>query len=192
MIVSLTPISNPRREPGLHASNPEVLRRLAPKVRLWVFRYLGPSADVDDVTQEALIEIARALERFEGRSKIETYARRIAVRVAYRMRRRSRVTETLELVPTEADRRDPERLAMHRESLRRLYAALADLTEKRRTAFVLCAIEKLSHAEAAEVTGVSLDTLRARLKRARAQLTGWLATDPYFAPFFGAAGGTDE
>ena len=33
-----------------------VLRELVPEVRRWMFRHLGPSGEVDDATQDALIE----------------------------------------------------------------------------------------------------------------------------------------
>lgn len=161
------------------------MRALAPRVRLWVFRHVGPSgAHVDDATQEALIQLAEALPHFEGRSKLVTYAHRIAVRVAVRHARKARRDPPVELVAIN-DARTPEALAMHRESLRRLYGALDRLSPKLRTAYVLCDVERLSHEEAAEVEEVGLFTLRARLKRARVQLRALLRDDPYFAPLFG-------
>ncbi len=163
----------------------QVLRDLEPEVRRWVARYLGPSPELDDAVQEALIALAAALPRFEGRSRLTTYARRIALRSAGRHVRRLRATPAapgLVAVPTEE--LNPERLAMGREGVDRLYRALGALSDKRRRAFVLCAIEKLPHEEAAEVEGCSLVTLRARLRHARADLTGILADDPYLAPLF--------
>lgn len=171
--------TQPREEVSLDS----VLRQLAPQVRVWVFRQLGPDPDVDDVTQEALIQIADALARFEGRSSLTTYARRIAVRVANRHRKR-RGRRPLELVTPPQESVTPERLAMDRESIVRLYRALDRLTARRRTAFVLCDIEHLSHAEAAEVEGIKLETLRARLKHARADLQRSLRSDPYLSRLF--------
>ena len=150
------------------------LRQLAPQVRTWMARYLGPGPDLDDATQDALIEIADALDRFEGRSKLTTYARRIALRVAIRHRRRHR-KEPPALMLVDAQNQSPrsespERTAIDRQSVAALYQALDRLPKNRRRAFILCDVERLHHDEAAAVEGVSRDTLRKRLTRARASL----------------------
>ena len=161
----------------------QALTELAPHVRACVYRYVGPRADADDIVQEALIEVASALARFRGESSLKTYAIRISLRVATRHLRSARRREQpgLHAVPAAADTRTPESLAAHRESLRRLYRCLDRLSPKRRTAFVLCAVERLSHAEAAEIEGTSVETMRARLKRARAELGRLLRADPHLS-----------
>ena len=83
----------------------DALRALLPKVRGWLYRLLGGSANLDDATQEALSEIARFLPRFEGRSSLRRAAHRITVRVAYRYLGSSPET-SLEAVARA--RRDPE------------------------------------------------------------------------------------
>lgn len=173
-------------EPADEATQPvaEVLRALAPQIRRWVQRQLGPGPDLDDATQEALIQVADALHRYEGRAKLTTYARRITVRAALRYRRRHATPPSPPLYALD-DQRTPEQLAMQRESIRRLYAALDELSPKLRLAFVLCAIEREPHAEAAEIAQVSVSAMKARLKRARAQLAKRLEDDPYLAPLFG-------
>jgi RNA polymerase sigma-70 factor (ECF subfamily) len=158
-----------------------MLTEVAPVVRACVHRYVGPSADADDIVQEALIEIAAALRRFRGESSVRTYALRIAYRVAGRHVRAIRRREQPVLHSVPADDRTPEAVAMQRESLRRLYRCLDRLSPKRRAAFVLCAIERMNHAEAAAVEGVSLETMRARLKHARAELGRMLRADPFLS-----------
>jgi len=165
-----------------------ILRQLAPDVRGWVFRYLGARAELDDVVQEALIELASALARFRGDSSVRTYARRIVTRVASRHVRTPAGQARVHLVPDAEYAPDPETIAMQRESLRRLYGALAELSETRRSAFVLCAIERLPHDEVAAIEQVSVETLRARLKRARAELADRLRDDPLLAPLFRGGG----
>ncbi len=163
----------------------EALVRLTPRVKAWLFRQLGPGVDLDDALQDALTELARAIPRFDGRSRLETYAYRIVVRSASRTRRKLRRTQHLELVPPLADVVDPESRAMSREALRRLYAVLDKLPEKRRRAFILCCIEGLEPREAAEVEDVSSDVMRSRLRHARADVAKHLRRDPYLARVFG-------
>lgn len=163
----------------------EQIRQLAPTVRRCIHHHLGRHGILDDAVQEALIELARALPRHRGECSPETYARRIAIRTAYRhVRRERRHRADLYAVPSQVDARDPESVLAQRESLRRLYRCLDRLPEKRRRAFVLCCVERLPHAEAATVERVSVDTLRARLKRARAELERRLRHDPLLGPLF--------
>ena len=163
------------------ASVASALAELLPRVRTWLFRLLGPTASLDDAVQDCLIELARALPRFRGDSALATYAHRIALRVGYRhIRRRSREREVpLSLVPPIEGGIDPETQVAQREILARLYRCLDRLSQKRRTAFVLCAIEGLSPGQAAEVLGVASTAVRSRLKHARREVDRMLDDDPF-------------
>jgi RNA polymerase sigma factor (sigma-70 family) len=156
-----------------------LLTELLPRVRAWLHRLLGPRADLDDATQEALTELALALPRFHGESALSTYAHTITVRTAYRFFGKGGGETPLELVPLAAEELDPESRAMAREALRRLYRALRRLPANRRVAFVLCAIEGMTPAQAAEVEGTSAGAMRSRLMHARDELERLLAHDPY-------------
>jgi RNA polymerase sigma-70 factor (ECF subfamily) len=59
-----------------------VLKRHAPDVARIAHRMLGPSADLDDVVQEALFQVARSLRSFQGHSKFSTWLYRVVANVA--------------------------------------------------------------------------------------------------------------
>jgi RNA polymerase sigma factor (sigma-70 family) len=158
----------------------DALRELLPSVRRWLFRLLGSSADLDDATQEALAEIAGFLPRFEGRSKLETVAYRITVRVAYRYFGPPKET-SLEVVPELVDPECMESQVMAREALTRLHRCLGRLPARRRIAFVLCAIEGMTPTEASRVAGTTALAMRCRLIRARREIARMLKHDPYLA-----------
>ncbi len=165
---------------GDRVATEAVLLELLPRVRGWLQRLLAPGPDLDDAVQDALAEIALALPRFEGRARLTTFAHRITVRIAYRyFGRHKRADASLELVAPPVSTLDPESHAMEREALRCLYRCLDRLPNKRRVAFVLCAIEGLSPAEASEVAGTSAVAMRSRLMRARAEVARMLRHDPY-------------
>ncbi len=150
-----------------------VLRELVPRVRKWMFRQLGPRADVDDATQHALSEIASALHRFEGRSSLATLAHRITVRTSYRYYR-GRVEEPPRVEPGSVDVEDQ---VAARHALARLHDALSRLPDRRRAAFVLCAVEGMEPSEAAQVLDVSANAMRSLLCRARQDLDAILEHD---------------
>jgi len=168
---------------ALQANDPAAIRTalkvLMPDVRRWLQRLLGPRPDLDDATQDALIALADALPRFEGRSSVRTFAHRITVRTAYRYFGKRKRAETLQLVPPPPDEIDPESRAMNREALRRLYRCLERIPKKRRMAFLLVCVEGMSPSEAAAVEGCTPNAMRTRLSHARAEIARRLDADPY-------------
>ena len=161
-----------------------VLRELLPFVRGLIFRVLGPGPGLDDATQDALIELSKALLRWQGRSSLRTYAGRIAVRVAYRhLRRRVRDREREQVHHDEAlsaaspSAGDPEASCIGRERLARLYHHLDQLPPKHRLAFVMCDVEGMTPTEAAALVRSHPVTMRSHLARARRRLRALLRED---------------
>ena len=137
---------------------------------------LGDRQSADDLTQETYLRAFGALHRFEGRSSFRTWLLSIARRVcadAVRTRRRRRFS----LVRDDADL---ESLAAVADADTVAEGAtvndlLARLDVDRREAFVLTQLLGLSYAEAADVAGCPVGTIRSRVARARADLVDALA-----------------
>jgi RNA polymerase sigma-70 factor, ECF subfamily len=137
---------------------------------------LGDRQSADDLTQETYLRAFGALHRFEGRSSLRTWLLAIARRVcadAVRSRRRRRLT----LVRDDADLEalDPGDGADHVGEGVVVTDLLARLTPDRREAFVLTQLLGLPYAEAAEVAGCPVGTIRSRVARARADLVDALS-----------------
>ena len=139
---------------------------------------LGDRQSADDLTQETYLRAFAALHRFEGRSSLRTWLLAIARRVcadAVRSRRRRRLT----LV---RDAADLELLSASDAADRigdgaAVSDLLARLDAERREAFVLTQVLGLPYAEAAEVVGCPVGTIRSRVARARADLVEGLAAE---------------
>jgi RNA polymerase sigma-70 factor (ECF subfamily) len=163
-----------------------LLRELLPRVRQWALRLIGPKSDLDDAVQDSMSEIASALHRFEGRSSVATLAHTIVLRTSYRFfRKRSRIDASsvdLDAFESEDEDSDPERRALSREILARIYGCLEHLVPQRRTAFVLCCVDGLSPTEAAAIEGCTALAMRSRLFHARADLEKLMERDELLAP----------
>ncbi|WP_369251966.1 sigma-70 family RNA polymerase sigma factor [Geodermatophilus amargosae] len=139
---------------------------------------LGDRESADDLTQETYARAFASLHRFEGRSSLRTWLLAIARRVcadAVRSRRRRRLT----LVRDDADlealgRTDGADRVGEGAAVTDL---LARLDPDRREAFALTQLLGLSYAEAAEVAGCPVGTIRSRVARARADLVQALGGD---------------
>src|SRR6187401_3434568 len=91
-----------------------------------LFRILGSNRELEDLVQDAFIEIFRALPSFRGDSTLGRWCQTIAVRVAYLAisRRRPPAVDLALVEEVVAGDADLRRQLLAREATRRLYAAL--------------------------------------------------------------------
>jgi RNA polymerase sigma-70 factor (ECF subfamily) len=159
-----------------------LFRREYARVNATVYRIVGSARDADDLVQETFIAVFRGLPRFRGDAKLATWIDRIAVRVVFHhIRSRGAQTLPIDLVDVEAGGGSMDDQAHAREGLRRLYAALAELSVESRTAFALFAIDGRSIADVAKLTQTSLVAAKCRIWRARREIMKRAADDPVLA-----------
>ncbi|RSM58406.1 RNA polymerase subunit sigma [Actinoplanes sp. ATCC 53533] len=140
-----------------------------------LMRFLGPlssTGDVEDLTQETYLRAVRALPDFAGRSSVRTWlfaiGRRVAADAVRQATRRPRVAVLPDWQPA-ADAAASSGHARFEEQ-HALNDLLAGLAPERREAFVATQLAGLSYAEAAEVCGCPVGTIRSRVARAREDL----------------------
>jgi RNA polymerase sigma-70 factor (ECF subfamily) len=139
---------------------------------------LGDRGAADDLTQETYLRAFGSLHRFEHRSSVRTWLLAIARRVcadAVRSRRRRRLTLLRDDADLEALLRRDGAPADGVAEGAAVTDLLARLDPDRREAFVLTQLLGLPYAEAADVAGCPVGTIRSRVARARADLIGFLA-----------------
>jgi RNA polymerase sigma-70 factor (ECF subfamily) len=133
--------------------------------------HLSDRQAAEDLTQETYLRALPALRGFEGRSSLRTWLLSIARRVcADHLRARKR--RPLVLVGEDAELADLARDGHHDEVGGTVAAqdVLDRLDPERREAFMLTQLIGLPYAEAAEVVGCPVGTIRSRVARARADL----------------------
>jgi RNA polymerase sigma-70 factor (ECF subfamily) len=150
-----------------------------------LFRILGSNRELEDLLQDAFIEIFRSLPSFRGDSTLGRWCQTIAVRIAYlTISRRKPATVELSLVEeTVANDADVRRHVQDREAARRLYAALDRIEAKQRIAFALSVIDGKSLAEVAELTESTLFAVKTRVWRARRELMRRVGKDAVLAAY---------
>jgi RNA polymerase sigma-70 factor, ECF subfamily len=147
-----------------------------------VVRMVPDRDQASDVTQEAFFSAYRNLAGFRGGS-VKSWLNRIAVNAAMdtqRARKRRPVQPYPELEddswqPPADEAADPVTTALTTERTSVLNAALATITNDQRTAIVLFDVEGYDYQEIADMTGVSLGTVKSRIHRGRLALRDRLA-----------------
>jgi RNA polymerase sigma-70 factor (ECF subfamily) len=152
------------------AGDPLAAARLVRETQSDVWRLcaaLGDPGSADDLTQETYLRAFGSLHRFEGRSSVRTWLLTIARRVCADAIRSRRRRLTLVRDPATLERPALADLSAEQTGVDDL---LARLDADRREAFVLTQLLGLSYAEAADVAGCPIGTVRSRVARARADL----------------------
>jgi len=156
-------------------------------VRAQVRSLVGPTRDLEDLTQAALEQVVRARAGFEGRCALSTFTYRIASRVVMNHWRSLRrylkrfVTSDDDELPEPRSADEDPLAIVERQRAARLHHHLDRLSADQRIVVVLADLEDLPAPRIAEILECPEPTVRSRLARARAELARRLARDPFFA-----------
>ena len=167
------------------AAQREVFLGQRDRVQRTLFRILGSNRDMEDLVQEAFLEIFRSIARFRGDSTLGTWCATIATRCAWSyIERRKPAAAALDLVPEIAsDQQSTDSHAASRDAARRLYAALDKIQPAHRIPFALATIEGLPLAEVAALTHSTVVATKTRVWRARRELEKRAAKDPVLSSY---------
>jgi RNA polymerase sigma-70 factor (ECF subfamily) len=146
-----------------------------------VVRMVPDRDQASDAVQEAFFSAYRNLKSFRGGS-VRSWLSRICVNAAMdaqRAKKRRPVQPYPELddeswQPRAGEEADPVNTALATERTQALSVALANITDDQRTAIVLFDVEGYDYAEIADMTGVSLGTVKSRIHRGRLALRNLL------------------
>jgi len=152
-----------------------------------VYRTVSDPADAADTTQEVFLKVFCGMKHFHGESSLKTWIYRIALHEASNRRRwwfrhKSRETSiepgmndlanaVAAMKDSLADDSDsPFDRVAHEEVRARVEDELRKVPEPYRTTVILRDLEEMSYEEIAEITQVSLGTVKSRLTRGRMAL----------------------
>ncbi|MFE2377111.1 RNA polymerase sigma factor [Streptomyces sp. NPDC059398] len=150
--------------------SPDVLRRCA--------RFLLYREDAEEAAQDVLVQVARNIHRFEGRSKFSTWLYTVVAncsRQKYReLKRRAAETPLTTAEATHPDPRTTSVIAGSRVDLLEALDRLEREAPQLVTPLVYRDICELDYAEIADRMNLPVGTVKSRLHRARQQVRPWL------------------
>jgi RNA polymerase sigma-70 factor (ECF subfamily) len=169
----------------------ELVRRYQSHVDRLLYHLAPDWSDRADLAQEVWIRVYRHIHRLQAPNCFKGWLSRIATNLFYdELRKRKRYQTPLSLdaprrlddgeVDWDIPAADPSPVdqMMTQEFYGQLQRAITQLPEVFRTTIVLREIQGLSYEEIADITGVSLGTVKSRIARARHRLqqslTGYL------------------
>ena len=165
-----------------------LVRSYTPRMLSVARRFLRSEEDARDAVQDAFLSAFRAIDRFEGNSRISTWLHRIVVNASLmklRTRRRKPERSIEELMPGFLEnghleqpasewRKLPEDQVAQSELRELLLEKIHELPESHRTVLLLRDIEELDTEETAKTLELTPGAVKTRLHRARLALRGLL------------------
>ena len=146
-------------------------------------RMVGNSAEAEDLTQEAFLQLFRKIGTFRGESAFSTWLHRLAVNVVLmRLRKKTLVENSLEEMTEPDEESGTQRRDIGGPDIRlsgsvdrvNLERAAEQLPPGYRSVFVLHDIQGYEHNEIAAIMNCSIGNSKSQLHKARMRLRGFL------------------
>jgi RNA polymerase sigma-70 factor (ECF subfamily) len=180
---------------GDQAARTELVKRHLDQVQLTLFRIVGPSQEMTDLVQTALLEVLRSLRSYRGDALLRTWVDRVCANVAYQHLRKSNrpAPVLLAVVPDIMDGDHPvgergEAALRGRRLLTRLTRLLDGLEPRKRIALILHAVQGYSVREVAAMTDSRVSTTKSRIMYGRRELLRRARQDPELRDWLDHAG----
>jgi RNA polymerase sigma-70 factor (ECF subfamily) len=155
------------------------------------YRIMGDVDAAADACQEAFISAFRGIKKFRGGS-FKSWILRIVTNACYDQLRYKgrRPADSLDDMTDNPGRsarlvnghERPEEYALRQELSDVMQVGIQTLPPDQRTVLVLSDVQGFSYQEIADITGVSLGTVKSRLSRARTRLRDYLMTQQELLP----------
>jgi RNA polymerase sigma factor (sigma-70 family) len=160
---------------GRREAQKALYERFAPRMLGLCVRYVGNRADAEEVMQEGFISVFLHLHQFRFAGPLESWIRKIMVRVAVNYIRRRR------WISLEDRKEESEGMSIYTAQSageeRELIQLILQMPKGYRTIFNLHVVEGYAHREIAALLGIDEGTSRSQFARARAWLQARLSAD---------------
>lgn len=162
----------------------EIYRHYQPKMGRYLARLLGEH-EAQDVLQNVMLQVSQSLPEFRGEAALSTWIYRIATNAAtdhLRRQRQSASFAALPLAPQPHEGVGPDLGLQHiRDEMGDCVRALVNqLPQGYRLVLLLSDYEELSNPEIANILGVTLETVKIRLHRARERMRKLMECECHF------------
>lgn len=161
----------------------QLLQRHQKPIFHFALRFLGNQGAAEDALQEIFLRVVKNAARYQRRAKFTTWLYTIARNFCIDESRKARYRRTKSLsdpvaqdsskslVETvEGNEQEPDRGAHNQRLKSAIQNAVAELNEEQREVFLLREHSGLAFKEIAEVTGVSENTVKSRMRYALEKL----------------------
>lgn len=148
----------------------ELYTRFAPKMFGICLRFTKNKMEAEDVLQEGFIKIFTYLKNYRSEGSLEGWIRRTMINTAINYyKKRAKQFSDIQIEQMEITENEAES-AIDKLSANELLSVIQELPDGYRMVFNLSAIEGFTHKEIGNMLGISENTSKSQLSRARTAL----------------------
>jgi RNA polymerase sigma-70 factor (ECF subfamily) len=163
-----------------------IVDRYENRIFNFALKMCGQFQDAEDITQDTFLNAFRYLDSFRGETKLKNWLFKIAATACIRKRRKKKCEPDRELslesfmnnngtfetydIPDWSD--DPSNKVLQAEMKAVISESIKTLPHKYKLVFNLRDIEGFNTKETADILGISIESVKTRLHRARLALRG--------------------
>lgn len=161
---------------GDSAALEALVRRYLPRLYNFLFRYVGNSADAEDLSQEAFVRVWKNLKKFNPEKKFKTWLFTIAKNCALDFLKKKKSLNFSDLINSDGENPQvdniadpaplPDELLIQENLAMALNSAMSELPNHYQQVLELYYHEEFNLREIAEVLEISPDTIKSRHRRA--------------------------
>jgi RNA polymerase sigma-70 factor (ECF subfamily) len=164
--------------------------RFQDRLHNFLYRYTHNHQDCEDLVQETFMRVYRSKHTYERIAKLSTWMYTIALNLAKSFYHKKQRMQTISIHEDESNPDDqpitlkdasilPDEKLHEKMCMDELEKALAEINEDFREVVILRDIQQLTYSEIAEITELSMGTVKSRINRGRAQLQDLLMDQVY-------------
>jgi len=173
---------------GRRDAAPSAWKRFAPMVQTTLRRMLGAGPDLPDLTQEVFLRFFGKVRELKKLESLRFFVTAIAIRRAREEIKRRRVRRSAspflgDRIPVSVAALNPEA----RDLLGHLSRAMSILAPQEQEVYLLRQVHGLELGEIAKAVGISVSTVRRRLRHVTSVLDHLIASDDALADYRGRA-----
>jgi RNA polymerase sigma-70 factor, ECF subfamily len=167
-----------------------IFDRYFSRVSRLAFKLIGNATDAEDVVQEVFLLVYNKAKTFKGKSQFSTWLYRITMNTALAKLRKKKKEDKFFVDdympkfqrdghhfarPVVDWSQEVDKIVENKESYDLIQKAIDQLRPIDRAVLVMSDLEEMSNGEIGEITGLSVQAVKARLHRSRLFLRGKLA-----------------
>jgi RNA polymerase sigma factor (sigma-70 family) len=158
------------------AAEYQLYHQLAPRMYGICLRYGGNETEAQDILQNGFIRFFSNLHQYRSQGSIEAWAHRIFVTSAVNYYRQNLKFSQVEELTDDIDDAISLKNSLTEKSTAELLGLIQCLPSGSRTVFNLFVLENYGHKEIAEMLGISENTSKSQLRRAKSAVRQMLDT----------------
>lgn len=147
-----------------------IYEKISPVLYTACLRYASGKEQAEDFLQEGFIKAYNSIHTFRGNSSLQTWITRVVINTAINELKKHNRFKTEDLSDSLHDHSEEEQIVDLPFKLEAVTEAMQQLPVGYRTVLNMYAIDNMSHAEIAETLGISINTSKTQLFKARKNL----------------------